>query len=120
MKQSPNWNTYTHTHTHTTQLLSQIVTQVGNNASAIDFPVFHTDRAILSAGYGSILKALQSVPYSFSFFAYYEVVQARILGVGSLVNPAGNVVHPSKDTIRSAASEFISSGAGEPFDFILG
>ncbi len=95
--------------------------QVGQNHSsnANNIPVLNTERAVSLASYGSILDALQSVPYSFGFFPYYEVVQTRTLGVGSLINPAGNVVHPSKATIISATSDFIND-ADVPFDLILG
>ncbi len=80
------------------------------------YPVSRTDRGISTAPYGSIIETLEAVTYSFGFYPYYEVVQTRNLGVGSLVNPAGNVVYPSIDSVVSAASDFDS----EQTDLILG
>ncbi len=79
--------------------------QVGQGANVV-FPVSRTDRGVSTAPYGTIVATLKAIPYSFGFWAYYELIAARTLGVGSLVNPAGNVVHPSKAAVVSAASDF--------------
>ncbi len=91
--------------------------QVGQGATVV-YPVSKTDRGVSTTPYGSIIATLKAVPYSFGFWACYEVVAARTLGLGSLVNPAGNVVYPSKATVLSAAADF---GYNEGIiDLILG
>ncbi len=67
------------------------------------FPSSLTDNGLSTAPYGSIIATLTEVPYSFGFWAYYEIVSARVLTAASLVNPAGNIVTPSKESVIAAA-----------------
>ncbi len=80
------------------------------------FPVALTERGVSAVAYGTVIAALKAVPYSFSFQSHYEILAARTLRVGSLVNPSGHVVHPSKDTVLSAVGDFSS----EETDLLLG
>ncbi len=91
--------------------------QVGLGDNVV-FPVSLTDRGVSTAPYGTILATMKAVPYTFGFWAYYEIIAARTLGVGSLVNPAGNVVHPSTAAVVSAASDFSYSDG--VLDLVLG
>ncbi len=86
---------------------------VGTN---VIYPVSKTDRGVSTAPYGSIILTLKAVPYTFSFWAQYEIIAARTLQVASLVNPAGNVVQPSKTTVVAAASDF----SPDQIDLLLG
>ncbi len=89
---------------------------MGHGANIV-FPVSRTDRGVSAAPYGNVIAALGAVTYSFGFWAHYEVVQSRILQAASLINPAGNVVHPSSHTVVSAVSDF---GDNEALDLMLG
>ncbi len=63
-----------------------------------------------------MIPTLKAVPYSLAFWPQYEVVAARTLQMGSLINPAGNVVQATQDTIISAAIDASSTQA----DLVLG
>ncbi len=80
------------------------------------FPVRQTERGISSATYGTVIASLKAVPYSFSFWNTLDIVAARTLQTGSLINPAGNVVAPSLATVLSAASDF----SADKTDLLLG
>ncbi len=74
--------------------------------SQVVFPVSMTERGVSSGTYGTVIDAVKAVAYSLSFWSHHEIVAARTLQVGSLVNRAGQVVHPSKATVVSAMSDF--------------
>ncbi len=67
-----------------------------------------TDRGISTAPYGTVINTLKAVTYTFGLWAYYEVIRARTLLSGGMVNPAGNIVFPTKAYVVSAASDFSS------------
>ncbi len=91
--------------------------QVGQGANIV-YPVSLTDRGISTAPYGTVINTLKAVTYSFSIWAYYEVIRARTLLSGGMVNPAGNIVFPTKAFVVSAASDFSSDDSVA--DLVLG